>query len=223
MKLLMFLFLILPQIASAKTIRIAIVDSGIYIKSNTLKLCPGLSRDFTYDLSLQDKLGHGQNIAHIISDRIQNVDHCFVIIKVFSNASNGKAMNSSNEGLEYALKLKVDIVNYSAGGEEPNETEERIITNMLENKMKVIVAAGNEGNDLDDNCNYYPACYRLQNLMVVGNLNKNGTTHNKSNRGVYLTAWRIGEDVIAGGLMLTGTSQATAVYTSDIVKELANE
>lgn len=220
MKLIMFLFLILPQIVNAKTIRIAVVDTGIYTQSNTLKLCEGLSRDFTYDLTLQDKVGHGQNIAHIISDKIQHIDHCFVIIKVFSKKNNSLAI--SNEGLEYALKLKVDVVNYSAGGEEPNETEQRIIQNMLDSGIKVVVAAGNEGNDLDVKCNYFPACIDPR-LKVVGNLNSDGTRHKRSNYGKYVKTWRIGSNIIAGGLIETGTSQATAVYTADIVKELANE
>lgn len=73
---------------------------------------------------------------------------------------------------------------------------------------------------------YYPAMYSAK-LVVVGNLNANGTRSDSSNYGTVVNAWEIGEDVLSFSpvvnssfVSLSGTSQATAVRTGKIVKSL---
>jgi hypothetical protein len=52
---------------------------------------------------------------------------------------------------------------------------------------------------------------------VVGNVDRSGKIANNSNYGKSITRWEIGVNVKAYGLIMSGTSQATATATGKIV------
>jgi subtilisin family serine protease len=126
----------------------------------------------------------------------------------------------SNEAFEKALKLNVDIVNFSAGGTGSSIFEWDILKKMSFKNIIVVVSAGNQGLDLDQNCTYYPACYKLSNVVTVGSINSNNKRSTFSNYGKVVTISYYGEKQNYGGLTLTGTSQSTAHITGLLAKQL---
>ena len=251
------LMALMPLRASqAKTLTIAVIDTGID------KALPNLCKfghksfvnkpDLLIDEAnpLTDNHGHGTHIAGLISKHAGEGSYCLVAIKYYSEANSGKQnLENMKQALRYAINIKVDFINISAGGPERDEDEYALIKEALDKGIKVDVAAGNEKSDLDKSCNYFPACYDKR-LVVVGNLeitkdfrhldpemkllgmlagigDKIGTYETQrsptSNYGNYVNRWEIGtnvESTMPGGKTgyMSGTSQATAVATGEMVR-----
>jgi subtilisin family serine protease len=211
-KLLFTLALLISCLSQAK-LKIAILDTGIKPdKIKDLKLCPNESIDFT-NSNLNDDHGHGTNIAGLISQQIpKNLDYCLVIIKVFDINNLDSAIESTIKGFRYAQMIRANIINYSGGGASSDKEEKATIINALNKGIKIFVAAGNQGKDLDGNCDYFPACYDKRLVIVGSKTSKNKISEN-SNRGKVVSVWEIGKDREALDIVLSGTSQATAVAT----------
>lgn len=206
-----------PVIMSTAPIKIAVIDSGYNINNYSFKKCADEERDFS-NSGMNDNIGHGQNVVHIISEDIMDLNYCIVPIKIFDR-NNSNIMHRSILSFKYAILKKVDIINYSASGHQRSKEEMEIIKKALDMGIKVVVAAGNDGSNLDINCEYYPACYDNR-LIVVGNLMKNGFINPTSNYGSRVNYWELGTKVTAGGLTLTGTSQATPKITAKEVRKI---
>ena len=217
-----------------KPIIIAVIDTGFAFTQESLAekhLCKYGHKDFTPDqqwakyLDTMDKIpldmhSHGTHIVGIIDKNAGKSGYCFVIIKIFPR--NTKEYNTvySEEALKYINNLKPDIVNYSAGGPDFDQTEYEQIEKYLDRGGIFVAAAGNNGQNLNmKNNTYYPAMYD-DRIKVVGNLQRNGSQHPTSNYGRMVRYWEIGTDVRAFGMTGSGTSQATAVETGKTVREL---
>lgn len=254
-----FLFiLIFPMICQAKTIKVAIIDTGFDFKStwrnidktglSRPKLCNGGHIDFTRDEFdseyLKDNHGHGTHVAGIIAKGLDEIDYCLVIIKFYDPYKiNGIA--NSVKSFQWAIDQKVDIINYSAGGTEYSDDEKEVVLKALKLGIKIVSASGNEKTRLYKQgvglspkqerklaslnrkvftCHYYPACYNSL-IECVGNELSYGMPAPSSNYGDAITVWEEGTSVYSllpdnsFGVM-SGTSQATAVRTGKIVKEL---
>lgn len=217
--------------------KIAIIDSGIIINEETVKyMCRGPHYDLTYK-GLTDIIEHGTNIAGIIAKKIDVEKQCLLIIKYHLSYEEERGfkgnLDREVEALKIALHEKVRIVNFSSGGTELEVREQEMIRKLLDKNIYFITAAGNEGSDLDAHCDYYPACYNFKSpyFKIVGNgyyqdMTFNGQpikaliNLNNSNVGGLITDWRIGKDIEGFGIKLSGTSQSTAIKTSEIVKEM---
>ena len=202
-----FLFLLLfPCLVNAKTLKIVIIDSGLDNLTG-VKLC-GLdaNMDFTSTGTKSEFNGHGNNITHIITDGLESYDYCIYHIKVFTAAHNTVG---DTRAFAEAILLGADIINYSAGGADSNIYEEAIISLAAAKGIKIFVAAGNEGHNLNSSCDYFPACYNTKGLVIVGN------KHKTSNYGDKVTLIRNGVNVKASGTVMTGSSQATAIATHE--------
>jgi len=215
----------------ARTIRIAVLDTGLNNIDGTIPLCPE-SKDFTLRdgnirfkyfekvrTSLIDENGHGTNISNIIHQIAKGTDYCQMILKVFAfkKAQNGEKHTS--EALEYIdnLSQPVDFINYSAGGTFVIPKEKILIQKLIDKGVTFITAAGNNNNNLDEKCNYYPACYDNK-IIAVGNINDDGTKYASSNYGVkVIKFWANGVSREAGGYTLSGTSQATAIVSGQMI------
>lgn len=204
-----------PCLSTARTVRVAVLDTGYFTQSNHLKLCAGLSKDFT-GTGLEDNMKHGQNTSHIITDIAKNdTDYCLIMIKVME-----KNIQKINNGLKYVLEIKPDVINLSFGGPFYLEEEINLIKQILDNRIVIVAAAGNNNTNLAKDCNYYPACADPR-IIVVGNLIRFGERNSSSNYGIPpVGTWAIGTNISAGGLIQTGTSQATAVITGNVVRIL---
>lgn len=158
--------------AADKTIVVAVLDTGI--DKDNPHLCKKGHFDFvrnkpgTYDMH-----GHGTHIAGIIAKEAGDDNYCIVSLKYYSDANTSKMnINNTIKALRYAIDLKVDFINYSGGGSNSNPEEKKLIEEAQKKGIVVVAAAGNEHEDLDKDCNYFPACYNT-NVIMVGNLEVN--------------------------------------------------
>lgn len=106
-------------------VKIALIDSGIDVKQYRNSIVGGLSieergnskNNISYNI--KDNCGHGSQCASVILKECSNVK--FYIIKIFGNELNTSYL-SLRMGLEYLLKIDVDIINLSLS---VNTSEER--------------------------------------------------------------------------------------------------
>jgi subtilisin family serine protease len=231
----LLLMVMLPlRSASAKTLTIAVIDTGIDYRLPNL--CKSGHKSFVEDSPnpLQDDNGHGSHVAGLISKNAGIGDYCLVAIKYYGvDAGPVSDVDRMRKALQYALNIKVDFINISAGGPEWDAVEYSLIESALNRGIKIIAAAGNDGVDLgdhrslhdgtDDQCAYFPACYDKR-IVTVGNLQRNLLSTPDSNYGIYVKRWEVGtnvESTLPGGKMgyMTGTSQAAGVATGKLVRE----
>lgn len=201
---------------NSKLIKIAVIDTGIDLENISVNICKNGLIDLT-GTSIQDNYGHGQNIAHIIGSHLQGVNYCMYIIKF----TDGQLINrdESVRAFKKAKDLKVDIINFSAGGKGIIDAEEAIIKDLEKMNVPIIAAAGNDNLDLRTKCEYFPACYTERNVFIVGSLNDKDEKSSFSNYGPgIVNFWWSGENQEYGGKRFSGTSQATGHITGLIVK-----
>jgi subtilisin family serine protease len=206
-----------PTIDHPKTV--AVIDTGI--ADAVLKegyeagICKFGHKDFTGE-GLTDKDGHGTNVSGLINRGAHGSNYCQVIIKFYDPYNNIRNMKHWLAAIRYAIDLKVDYINLSGGGKSPLPGEKDLIEEALNKGIKVVVAAGNENADLEEQP-YYPAFYDPR-IIVVGNGRDELHRSLMSNYGTRVTVWRKGDNQTAHGITQTGTSQATAIYTGELIK-----
>lgn len=197
----------------AKTIKIAVIDTGFNMNmSQHVKLCPKEEhKDFTGN-GINDINGHGTNIAGLIAKGNENIDYCLLIINFYDETATGKvSLLRTIDSLKYALKQNVDIINLSMGGGGTNKTERQLIKTILNKNIKIVAAAGNEGNNLDEACIYYPACYD-ERIHIIGNTS-NGNMGEK-----VIDEFIDGNKKEIFGITLSGSSQSAAIFTNRLLK-----
>ena len=208
--------------------RIAVVDTGLDLNDTRLKdhLCPTGHKDFTGE-GLKDINGHGTHVTGLIEQYAKKANYCIQVYKYFQESSSGQVnLNRELLALHEAVRSGVNIVNFSGGGPQFNEEESLIIRNHPE--VTFVVAAGNDGKDLDnDFYEYYPAQLFYRNMIVVGGLDWMGNKTPSSNYSHRIKTKELGENVkstLPGGLgYLSGTSQATAIATGKLVDKLSKQ
>ena len=203
-----------------KEVKVAIIDSGLdmthpYFKENVQVTC---SEKFH---SLHDEDGHGTHIAGIIHTLCPQAK--IYPLKYFKKVNcNAKNLDSSVRALEYAIReLKVDIINYSAGGKKALEKERQLLKEAKKRGILVVVAAGNYRQNLDETKNHYPASYNLENMIVVmahGKKLKRAKISNWGESSVHVAA--PGKYIYSTRPMklgsygnMSGTSQSTAIVS----------
>lgn len=220
----------LSSVAIAETIKVAVLDTGYDFKSTWSKsavkpkLCTEGHKSFSGDI--QDTHGHGTHIAGIIAQGNQYVDYCIIVIKVFDPQRREYNKQNAVNAFKYAIDIGADIINYSGGGIGREEIECSILDYVLGQGVIVVAAAGNERSDLSVKP-YYPAMCdpRIYKVAAKTVDNKrlpasNYTTHKISN-----LQWELGQNVMSllpnnsTGFM-SGTSQATAIFTQKLVRRL---
>jgi major intracellular serine protease len=210
-----------------KRIPVVVLDTGINFKDNkvTPYLCVNGHRDYTGE-GLFDYNGHGTNVAWQIIKSFNKKKYCILSVKYYLSTSLFFSSNLRKElqGIEYAIELKAALINFSGGGESYSLSEDQVVKKALSSNIKVVVAAGNNGSNLDEKCNFFPACLKPnKNLYVVGSLSAEGKKMGHSNYGHAVTNWALGERVEdQNGKPLTGTSQATAVLSGKLLKNMEN-
>lgn len=223
----------------SKKIVVAVIDTGIadeLMQENFL--CPDGHKDFT-GTSLTDRHSHGSHISGIIDQYAKNkvftnfpnreihttvINYCQIIYKYYDpKATNNDNLINTKKALNAAIEAGVDIINYSGGGVEPDSEEKAIIIKALNKGIIIVAAAGNEKSDIDKHP-YYPAMHDKR-IIVVGNLDHSGNIVSSSNYGESVKYWEPGLNVlsyVSGGYVgyMTGTSQAAAIKTGKIIREL---
>ena len=183
---------------SSRSVRIAIIDSGID-KNNPDSpsgLNTSLSKtysDYFEAFNSGVQTFHGTAISGIIAAKTNNSKLITGIspnIEIISIAcghynDNGEIKYNEDElvkAINYCTAEGVDIINYSIGGLNTYSKEEK---EAIENFPGLFVTvAGNYGLDIDSSLNnFYPAEYKTDNMIVVGASTQNKTKWSKSNYG----------------------------------------
>lgn len=166
---------------------------------------------------LKDHHGHGTHIGGIIS---QVAPHArLMFLKYYDpKSSQPSSMTGTVNAIRYATRMGAKIINFSAGGRVPYAAEKIAIANARDAGVLFVTAAGNEGLDTDI-FPYYPASYRLSNILAVAAVGPSKRLLPISNFGKRTVHIAAPGDAIFSALPqsqhgnMTGTSQATAFAT----------
>ncbi len=225
--ILTLLNLIISSAYAIEPIKIAVVDTGLDLTDRRFAnvLCPTGHKDFT-NTTIRDLHGHGTHIAGLIKANAGTQSgYCLIILKFYdANASGRISRDRTIAAFAEADRLGADIINLSGGGPGFDESEYLIMRN---SQALFVLAAGNDGKDVDFD-GYYPAAYHLLNSIVVGNMDTNGKRVSSSNFGSVVTAWEIGLNALSEApdwsrdpmVRMTGTSQAAAVHSGRLARLL---
>lgn len=196
----------------AKTLRVAVIDTGftgIELATN-VKFCDkSLHRNFSIDKTMNDVFGHGNMITEIIGNQDSSTDYCIVVIKYYERqASNETNLKSLIKSIQYATFIKSDIINISSAGNTPDSTENLEIIKAVKLGIVIVAAAGNQSQDLDKSCDFFPCCYK--GVTCVAAVNERNELTKATNFG-KITVRARGE---------VGSSQAAANYTRQLIQKL---
>jgi subtilisin family serine protease len=223
----LLLVLMCSRVEAGTTLLVAVIDTGLDAEHPALAGAVKRESDdsYGYDFvsnapSPRDDIGHGTHIAGIIHEGAPGV--LLLPLKYYEKGISGnKSTINVAKAIRYAVDHGAKIINLSGGGPEFNGEEFYAVKYAMLKGVLMVVAAGNEGQNIDNVDNrYYPASYRLPNVIAVGNIDNKGKMHPDSNWGVKtVDLYAEGENVystIPGGKYgyLTGTSQATAKVTA---------
>ena len=190
--------------------------------------------NFVFDNeNVDDNHGHGTHIAGIIgatgARRLTGVapNVSLMILKYFDpRKPQQNPLAATIRAIHYAVANGAQVINYSGGGITPSAEEFAALQNASAHGVLVVAAAGNEKSN-SDHFKYYPADYKLPNIMSVTAINSRSNVLASSNYGVATVDIAApGEDILStmpGGDygLMTGTSQATAFATGVAVLVMA--
>lgn len=245
-----------PPVKTQRLIKVAVIDTGLDLPLfDKSWVCKTGHKDFTGG-DLDDHHGHGTHVSGTIDQYAKNVflnaddekqkdldnietSYCQIILKYYDpTRPNSNNLENTISALHWAIEQNVDIINYSGGGLEFSDREKEAIEEALDKGIKVVVAAGNERSDIEQQP-YYPAAYDSR-IIAVGSLSEttkcesnlavhysghSGCRLPSSNYGKSIVNWELGSNIYSRlpGLKygnMTGTSQAAAVRSGKIVRQL---
>jgi len=121
----------------------------------------------------QDVHGHGTYVSSIIAARLDNgegiagvlAEGKIMPIRVLDATGHGEQSNIA-KAIHYAVENGAHAINFSIGGTSDNAAMRSAFQAARDRGIPVIVAAGNDGRDLDA-APAYPAAYNYENMIVV--------------------------------------------------------
>lgn len=186
---------------------------------------------------LDDNHGHGTHIAGIIGAEAGNgkgitgiaPEVSLMILKYYDPKVPGTDnLKNTIASIRYAVKMGAHIINYSGGGTEFSQEEHDAVAEAQKKGILFVAAAGNERSNSDQH-HYYPADYKLSNIISVTAIDPSTQVLASSNYGVETV------DIAAPGQnilsclpgnsygYMTGTSQATAFATGAAALVMAHK
>lgn len=225
---------ILISVSHAKTIKVAVIDSGFDTASTWSdlqslgivrpRLCEDGHKNFTKDPD-GDLNGHGTHIAGLIAQYAEDSDYCLVIYKYVSRKEEDLSIKYSNKSFRAAIDHKVNIINYSGGGRLENKKECSLVKEALDKGIIIVAAAGNNNEDISK-VPFYPASCD-DRVLIVMNVEKSGVKDINSNftTGKKKLIEENGSKILSilpnnkTGFQ-SGTSQSTAITTGKIIKHI---
>lgn len=186
---------------------------------------------------LTDNHGHGTHIAGIIGAEAGNgkgisgisPQVSLMAVKYYDpKVPNTDNLKNTVAGIKYCVKMGANIINYSGGGTEFSQEEHDAVAEAEKKGILFVAAAGNERSNSDQH-RYYPADYRLRNIISVTAIDPSTEVLSSSNYGTETVDIAApGQNILstlpgnAYGFM-TGTSQATAFVTGAAALVMAHK
>lgn len=186
---------------------------------------------------LDDNHGHGTHIAGIIGAEAGNnkgitgiaPEVSLMILKYYDPKVPGTDnLKNTIAAIRYAVKMGAHIINYSGGGTEFSQEEHDAVAEAKKKGILFVAAAGNERSNSDQH-HYYPADYKLSNIISVTAIDPATQVLASSNYGVETVDIAApGQNILSSlpgnsyGYM-TGTSQATAFATGAAALVMAHK
>ncbi len=176
---------------------------------------------------LTDVIGHGTHISGIISGNstpkilpLNTGTIKIMSLKYFDkSATDDQSIDNTIKAIHYAVEMGASVINYSSSGAVKSKKEEAAIKFASNRGVIFVTAAGNSGLDLDKH-GYYPANYKVKNIISVSSVDAKFRRLGSSNYGKH-TVPAPGKSIystLPGGNFgpMTGTSQATAFVTQSV-------
>lgn len=167
--ILLFLSIASEVTAYDRRLKIAMIDTGVNIDRYPeirKYLCKEGHKDFTGADPFLDNINHGSMVAHLLTDNLDESRYCLIVVKWFNTNLDTNRELTYIRALTYVSKLKVSYLNLSLNSYMFDMAEERLLKFMVEKKVKIATAAGNEGLKVD--CSFiqaYPMCYNLDKKL----------------------------------------------------------
>lgn len=186
--------------------------------------------------NLKDNHGHGTHIAGIIGAEAGNnrgisgisPQVSLMIVKYFDPKYNTDNLKNTVASIRYCVKMGAHIINYSGGGVDYSQEEHDAVAEAERRRILFVAAAGNERSNSDKH-HYYPADYKLRNIISVTAIDPSTEVLSSSNYGIEtVDIGAPGQNILATlpnnsyGFM-TGTSQATAFVTGAAALVMAHK
>jgi subtilisin family serine protease len=171
--------------------------------------------------SAEDDNGHGTHVAGIVAGRandslgVSGICWSAKVMPVkFMNAKGKGSTSDAIAAIQYAVKQGFKIVNCSFGSSSKSSALKDVISYAQDHKVLMVVAAGNNGQNIDKHPEY-PAAYGNSNILTVAATTSEDQLASFSNfgsKGVDVAA--PGDTVLStylgGGYKnLSGTSMAS--------------
>jgi len=225
------LILIITQFAYAQkscedtSIKVMVIDTGITPTKYTRKYIA----ESTVSENYHDVNGHGSHIAGIVIDgnlekgSVPVCDNVKLYSCKYFYPGEKVELDETIKCFNKAIELKVDFINYSSTGPDPDPSEQAVIQKASDLGIIIIASAGNESK----NRLGYPAGYDIENLIAVGNMNYKGEISPYSNYTGGIV-YDYGTDILSNDqygipLKMSGTSQAAAMYTHRLLLKKCNK
>ena len=169
----------------------------------------------------EDDDGHGTHVAGIIGGRGNNgtgvAGICWsasIVAVKFMNSQGKGSTSDAIDGMEYAAKKGAKIINASFGCPSSSESLHDAVDYVQDKGVLLVVAAGNDGEDIDNHPEY-PASYTDSNILAVAASTDTDQLASFSNYGdTAVDVGAPGDDIystyLGGGYKyLSGTSMAS--------------
>ncbi len=210
-------------------VKIGIADTGINYNHCNLKgfIYSDLAYNFVKNIKDDTEnieSEHGTHTAGIVAAQPDNnVGICGVTenpnvisLKIFGKSEKSyKVSDAFVMAVHYAIKHKIKIINCSFCGAVFSQKEKKIMEEAK--NILFVVAAGN------NSCNFeyermYPACYELENSIVVAAVDREGKIYTTSNYGKCVDVAAPGENIVGlygkdSFIKSNGTSAAAPFVT----------
>ena len=172
-----------------------------------------------------DPLGddsHGTHVAGIITAGGNNgigvAGVCWNLkimpVKIQTDGASSMDTFDIIQGMEYAMENGARVINCSYGGGFSVDSEKERLSLLGEQGILAVCATGNDGSDIDENTNNYPAEYDLANILSVASNKEDGGLYTYSNYGPTSV------DVMAPGVGITSTVLAGTISEALLTIEI---
>lgn len=179
---------------------------------------------------VSDSSTHGTHVAglirSVVAQSVPQVPVEFMVLKYFKKGMSVQEQRVAFlKALQYAVRMKADIINVSAGGPEFSTAELKVLREAHAQGTLVIAAAGNKKKD-DPYFAFYPAAYSVPNVFSVVATDKKGrplaTSNLNPGKSNVLALGKKLRSSLPGNLfgIMSGSSQATALVTGNVIAQM---